>query len=176
MQKIKINKQLEIWYLEDYNPVAKVLIHQLKIKKNPFPLDIYLKSYQKYLKKQFNRSILCILNANPLLNLLQVSFPNIPYFILFDKINYKYKQAYAKNKSLICKEIDIKHNILKRIKFNKYTTNRIIIFDDIWTSGNTIKTCYRLLLQNIEFKNYKIIIFVLFKTFYKEITNNLYLI
>lgn len=149
-----------IWYLYYYNDFIKKLIYQYKgcydIELAPVFLAYFLEKIKKEYKDYYivyppssdkdnkERGFIHVKEIVKHIN-------NNVYDIFIKKEHYKQSDVSYKDRVHIKDYIDI-HDY--QILENK----KILLLDDIYTSGNTIKTCINLIVKNVvHFKDLKII-------------------
>jgi Predicted amidophosphoribosyltransferases len=140
---------VEYFYLYQYNTFFKDLLFQYKGLYDIALKDIFLYKYHNYLKRKYKDYIIVVAPSSALDNRKRGFAPmfeiastlNLPIYSGLHKLNnYKQANVLFKERSAIKDNLGI--NAGKNI-FNK----KVVLIDDVITSGYTIKACINLLKQ-----------------------------
>ena len=143
IRKLEYAKNPHILYI--YNDFFKELLYRYKGLGDLALAPVFLEPFKKYLKKRYKGYIIVIVPSNVNDNFRR-GFAFLPW--IFKSLNFEmispftkqkeYKQASSKHRE------DIKNIIV--FKENIFVSNKkLLIVDDVITSGYTLKTCMDLL-------------------------------
>jgi len=155
-QKIE---EIEVRYLYLYNDFFRKLLYQYKGLYDIALKDLFLLKHQKYIRKKYKGYTIVPTPSFDLENKTRGFSPveeivrtlKMPIFLgLYKKKAYKQAlQSYSKRKEIL--------NIIGIQQQEQLNNKKILLIDDVMTSGYTIKACI-MQLQTVKYQDLKIII------------------
>ncbi len=140
-----------IWILYYYNDFIKKLIYQYKGCYDIALAPVFLADFIEQLKKKYKDYVILFPPSTDqdnqkrgFLHMEEIAkqiHQNV-WNIFYKTENYKQSNIPFDNRSLIHKVIGIKN-------FKVLENQKILLMDDIYTSGNTIQTCLNLITKNV---------------------------
>lgn len=140
---------IETWFLYEYNQFLRKLIYQYKGCYDIVLKDVFFYQFLKKIKQKYHHYIIVYPPSNEEDDQKRgfrhiekmIECLHMPHLNLFyKKISYKQSANYYKNRQKIASIIDI---FPIKLDLNK----KYLIVDDIFTSGATLKTIIKLLLN-----------------------------
>lgn len=150
---LNIHKKIigtDVWFLYEYNAFIKKLIYQYKGCYDIELKDVFLNKYKKIIKRKYKGYTIIFPPSNKEDNLAR-GFLHIEEIIKTLKMKYEilfYKKENYKQSNLKYNERKNVEHIIDVIDKKKITNKKYLIFDDIYTSGSTLKTIIKILLKN----------------------------
>ena len=158
---IKSNRRMDmdIKSFYEYKDFARTLILQFKDSKDKWLAPIFLYPFKLYLRIRYYHYDVVYVPSSKEQQELRGYVPN--ELILESVFSNYIKDAFTKEdgykQSLLSRELRV--NVRKSIKRNKEVllqNKKVLLFDDIVTTGNSLKACYDLLIQ--ENKEVKVVV------------------
>lgn len=144
-------KNISIWFLYQYNEFARKLVYQYKGCYDIELCKVFLDLYLSKLKKKYKDHYIIYPPSNKKDNLVRgfnhiqeiaKQINNNVFDIFYKKEEMKQSNASLQNKKLI-------KNIIKIKDCDFLNNKKILLLDDIYTTGNTIKTCINLIFEKV---------------------------
>ena len=148
INKIQFINGVETLFLYNYNDFFKTLLYQYKGCYDVELKDVFLYKYKNFINRKYKNYVIVYPPSNESENIKRkfmhikeitscLKLKSIDAF--YKKIEYKQSAQTYQNRTQIKEIIKVK---------NKLNNQKYLIVDDVYTSGNTLKTIIHLLIKN----------------------------